>query len=172
MLSLNMGIKIWIWWKTVAKSKNNNNKTKQKKQTNKQTKNKWTRKSSFVTTRFGLVNPRLTKGGGGKPPYGFPRSLKNAKQCNLVIIISNLLCGHFDGKKMGVPPYPGVRGRGVAANLQNMFGLSFSVCTCKTPVEILIFTTFKAKFWIFAYFSPTIVIFRFCDTLSWKFMTS
>ena len=57
------------------------------------------------------INPRLTKGGWLQPPLTvFSRSLQNAKESDLGHI-SNLfyiLCGHFDEKKLGVPPYPGV----------------------------------------------------------------
>ena len=50
--------------------------------------------------------PSANQGGGvvATPPYGFSRSLQNAKESDLLYI----LFGHFDEKKMGVPPYPGV----------------------------------------------------------------
>ena len=93
-------------------------------------------------------------------------------------------------KKMGVPLYPGVgkpskaEGEGMDAtffsfkktfirhfekkkipatmmlNLQNILELPFSFCIGKKTGEILIFKTFIAKFWIFAYFSQKIAIFR------------
>ena len=45
-------------------------------------------------------------------------------------------------------------------NLQNMLELPFSFCISKKPGEILIFRTYMAKFWIFAYFAQNIAIFR------------
>ena len=48
-------------------------------------------------------------------------------------------------------------------NLQNMLELPFFFCISKKPGEILIFRTFIVKFWIFwifAYFTQNIAIFR------------
>ena len=55
-------------------------------------------------------NSRLTRGVATPLTGFFPRSLQNAKESDLGHNIANLfyiLCGHFDEKKMGVPPYPG-----------------------------------------------------------------
>ena len=63
-----------------------------------------------------LFNPRLTKGkGGGRvvatpPPLTvFSRLLQNAKESDLGHIgnLFYILCGHFDGKKIGGTTLPG-----------------------------------------------------------------
>ena len=48
-----------------------------------------------------VINPRLTKGGFCNPPYGFPRSLLNAKESYQGHIgnLFYILCGHFHEKK-------------------------------------------------------------------------
>ena len=64
---------------------------------------------NYLNVKF---NPRLTKGGGGgcNPPYGFSRSLQNAKESVLGHIgnLFYILYDHFDEKQIRVPPYPKV----------------------------------------------------------------
>ena len=57
-----------------------------------------------------VINPRLTERGGCNPLTVLSWSLKNAKESDLGHIgnLFYILCGHFDEKKIGVPPYPGV----------------------------------------------------------------
>ena len=48
-----------------------------------------------------------------RPPYRICRSLQNAKESDLGHKgnLFYILCGQFDEKKMGVPPYPGGKGK-------------------------------------------------------------
>ena len=60
---------------------------------------------SYLTT---LAKPREVV---ATPLTVFSLSLQNAKESDLGYHKGNLfyiLCGNFDEKKMGVPPYPGV----------------------------------------------------------------
>ena len=60
-------------------------------------------------TPAGLTLVKSRQGGCCNPLTVFLRSLENAKE-SYQGHLGNLfytLCGHFHGKKMGVPPYPG-----------------------------------------------------------------
>ena len=139
-------------------------------------------------TKFWMYNPRLTKGGGVATPLTvFPGRSKTLKR--YVGNLFYILCGHFD-EKIVVPRYPKSRGEGVGEMGCNLFHFFFDILSrhfekylhtmklkltehiwiaifllCKQkPVEIMTFKTFTAKFWnfwIFAYFSRNIAIFRF-----------
>ena len=59
-----------------------------------------------------MLNPRITKGVVATTLTVLLWSLQNAMESDVGhvgnLFFFYILCGHFDGKKMGVPPYPEV----------------------------------------------------------------